>query len=111
LGSTWLVLEGRRNVTAVRLRAAFVVVLLAVGLSQAERITRASEEAMYTDEVVVSKQTAYQRVTVTRSKTTFQLFLNGNLQFSSGDEYRYHEALVHPAFAAAARGARVLITG
>ena len=26
-----------------------------------------------------------------------RLFLNGNLQFHSRDEYRYHEALVHPA--------------
>ena len=29
-----------------------------------------------------------------------RLFLNGHLQFSSRDEYRYHEALVHPALAA-----------
>jgi spermidine synthase len=29
-----------------------------------------------------------------------RLFLNGNLQFAERDEYRYHEALVHPAMAA-----------
>jgi spermidine synthase len=111
LGSTWLLLDGRPEVTAVRVRAAIVSMLLAVALSQADRITRASEEAMYNDEVIFSKQTAYQHVTVTRSQTTFQLFLNGNLQFSSGDEYRYHEALVHPAFAVAGEHSRVLITG
>ena len=111
LASTWLVLEPTSPATTLRLRAVFVAALLALGLSQAERMTRLSEEAMYNDEVVFSKQTAYQRVTVTRSRATFQLFLNGNLQFSSADEYRYHEALVHPAFAVTDGRARVLITG
>src|SRR6185436_13171569 len=45
----------------------------------------------------------------------FQLFLNGNLQFSSADEYRYHEALVHPVMALASEGGRevrrVLVLG
>ena len=27
---------------------------------------------------------------ITRNRAGFQLFLNGNLQFSSTDEYRYH---------------------
>jgi spermidine synthase len=39
------------------------------------------------------------------------LFLNGNLQFSSADEYRYHEALVHPAFAVKPDAQRVLVCG
>src|SRR5439155_1889737 len=41
----------------------------------------------------------------------FQLFLNGNLQFSSSDEYRYHEALVHPALALFPTARRVLVLG
>src|SRR5207237_1635403 len=41
----------------------------------------------------------------------FHLFLNGNLQFSSADEYRYHEALVHPALASVAAPRNVLILG
>jgi spermidine synthase len=111
LASTWLVLERTSGATVLRLRAVLVCAVLALGLSQAERMTRLSEEAMYNDEVVFSKQTAYQRITVTRSRAMFQLFLNGNLQFSSADEYRYHEALVHPAFAVTGGHARVLIAG
>ena len=38
------------------------------------------------------------------------LFLDGRLQVSGRDEYRYHEALVHPAMAAA-RTRRVLVLG
>ena len=40
-----------------------------------------------------------------------RLFLNGNLQFHSRDEYRYHEALVHPALAAHGAPRKVLVLG
>jgi len=48
---------------------------------------------------------------VTRSQHAFSLFLNGALQFTSSDEYRYHEALVHPAFSVGRPIRRVLILG
>ena len=38
----------------------------------------------------------YQAYPAIQIKTGYALFLNGNLQFNSFDEYRYHEALVHP---------------
>ncbi|MEZ4298080.1 MAG: polyamine aminopropyltransferase, partial [Polyangiaceae bacterium] len=53
--------------------------------------------------IVYSVQTPYQRVVVTQSPRQSRLFLNGQLQFSSDDEYRYHEVLVHPAVAALGR--------
>jgi len=40
-----------------------------------------------------------------------RLYLNGNLQFHSRDEYRYHESLVHPALAAHGAPRRVLVLG
>jgi spermidine synthase len=53
----------------------------------------------------------YQEVVVTESLRggDVRLFLNGDLQFSSKDEARYHEALVHPAMAGP--HARVLVLG
>jgi spermidine synthase len=44
---------------------------------------------------------------VTRSTDgrDLRMFLDGDLQFSSVDEYRYHEALVHPAMAGTGVGA------
>uniref|UniRef100_UPI0024546833 hypothetical protein n=1 Tax=Nocardia carnea TaxID=37328 RepID=UPI0024546833 len=50
----------------------------------------------------------YQKIVLTESISPFgtqdtRLFLNGDLQFSSVDEYRYHEAMVHPALAGASR--------
>lgn len=94
-----------------RLRGVFVAALLALAITQAKRITSLGEEAIYADDVVHAKQTAYQRIVVTRGRASFQLFLNGNLQFSSADEYRYHEALVHPAMAVAERPRKVLVAG
>ena len=44
-----------------------------------------------------------------RVPTDMRLFLNGDLQFSSVDEYRYHESLVHPALAG--KRDRVLVLG
>jgi spermidine synthase len=37
--------------------------------------------------------------------------LNGNLQFAQRDEYRYHEALVHPAMAGHGAPKKVLVLG
>ncbi|MCP3965287.1 MAG: hypothetical protein GY750_05660 [Lentisphaerae bacterium] len=41
----------------------------------------------------------------------YKLFLNGSIQFSSKDEYRYHEALVHPAMAVVGHRKKILILG
>ena len=48
---------------------------------------------------------------LTAWKDDLRLFLNSNLQFSSRDEYRYHEALVHPGLAATPSARNVLILG
>jgi spermidine synthase len=48
---------------------------------------------------------------LTRWKDDLRLFLNSHLQFSSRDEYRYHEALVHPGLAALPGARRVLVLG
>jgi len=111
LWSTWLLADVLPGVTRLRVRSAVVIALLVAGLWAGDSMTSMFEEQLYTEEVVHAQQTPYQRIVVTRSHRGFSLFLNGHLQFSSVDEYRYHEALVHPAFRAAARHHRVLILG
>jgi spermidine synthase len=87
-------------------------VLLAIGFIKADRLTTLAEDALFPDNIIFAKSSPYQRIVVTKGKTGYSLFLNGNLQFSSFDEYRYHEALVHPAFAAFNGNAkRVLVLG
>jgi len=70
-----------------------------------------AEDDLFADDVVYATSSPYQRIVITRGKSGFHLFLNGNLQFASADEYRYHEALVHPMMSAAAQPRRVLILG
>ncbi|MEL6553291.1 MAG: polyamine aminopropyltransferase [Cyanobacteria bacterium J06621_11] len=59
------------------------------------------ENKLYKAPVVWRSQSPYQRIILTRYGQDTRLFLNGELQLSTVDEYRYHEALVHPAIAAA----------
>jgi spermidine synthase len=98
--------------TGLRVRAVIVLALMLAGVALSERFTTWAEDEMYADPVVFTETTPYQRIVVTRGRSGFQLFLNGNLQFASADEYRYHESLVHPAMVAADVAPRsVLILG
>ncbi|HET9035538.1 MAG TPA: polyamine aminopropyltransferase, partial [Myxococcaceae bacterium] len=81
----------------LRIKAVVVLGILVTGAVFANRLTDLAEEGMYADEVIYAKSSLYQHIVVTRGRAGFQLFLNGNLQFASADEARYHEALVHPA--------------
>jgi len=69
------------------------------------------EQRLYRDEVIFSQQTAYQQITLTRWHKDIRLYINGGLQFSSLDEYRYHESLVHVPFSAVPQARKVLILG
>jgi len=88
-----------------------VLVVLGLGFAGAERLQRWSEVAAYQEPVVYAESSRYQRIVLTRNRDDLRLYLNGNLQFSSRDEYRYHEALVHPAMARAHNPRDVLIFG
>ncbi len=66
---------------------------------------------MFTDEVIHSEQSRYQKIVLTRWRNDLRMFLNGNLQFSSVDEYRYHEMLVHPVMSMVPSHTRVLVLG
>ena len=107
----WLFRAELRRLGAHALACALVVALLLGALAAAETLTRWTEERFYADNVVFSANSAYERIVVTSSKAGVRLFLNGNLQFHSRDEYRYHEALVHPALAAHGAPRDVLVLG
>ncbi|HFE63947.1 MAG TPA: spermidine synthase, partial [Caldithrix sp.] len=65
----------------------------------------------YKDRVIFQKQTPYQRIVVTQWKDYYWLYLNGNEQFSSFDEERYHEPLVHPAMKLSVSREKILVLG
>ncbi len=103
---------------------------LIVGAGRSTTINAFFERRLYRDPIEMTEQSPYQRMVVTRGRLStyrqaprpkaagdearprrpfveqdeedFRLYLDGDLQFSSIDEYRYHEALVHPAMSAMA---------
>ena len=107
----WLFRHELRALRAHALACAAVLLALLAGMAGADRLTTWAEDRFYGDRVVLRETSAYQRVVVTAGPAGVRLFLNGNLQFHSRDEYRYHEALVHPAMAAHGAPKRVLVLG
>jgi spermidine synthase len=92
--------------------SAFVcLVVLAAGFVLSDQLTAFSESLTYPDKIVYTKSSPYQRIVLTHGRADWRLFLNGNLQFSSADEYRYHETLVHPGLARLKDPKNVLVFG
>jgi spermidine synthase len=71
------------------------------------------EQRFYADPIVYQETTKYQHLVITHNKVTgdIRLYINGNTQFSSLDEVRYHESLVFPLMAAVPRKGNVLVLG
>lgn len=88
---------------------AFIVLLLGAVFS--ENLAKNVEGNLYRDRVVYSQQTPYQNIVVTKHKDDLRLFIDGNLQFSTADEYRYHESLVHIPMLAATHKRNILVLG
>jgi spermidine synthase len=111
LWSTFLFVSQLPSTRALRAACLVVLCLLGVGMAEARQITATAEDNIYADEIIFARDTHYQHLVLTRFKEDLRLFLNSHLQFSSRDEYRYHEALVHPGLAAVPAPRRVLILG
>ncbi len=77
----------------------------------AEPVILFGEQSQYQDKIIFSQQTRYQKLVMTQWREHHWLFINGQAQFSSFDEEKYHEPLVHPAMRMAADHANVLILG
>ena len=92
--------------------AATAAVVALVGMfAAANRIERSVEALTYNDPIVYYQQTAYQKVVLTQYQDDLRLYLNGQLQFSSLDEARYHETLSASAMTSVKGPAHVLVLG
>jgi spermidine synthase len=108
----WLIyLLGGPRLSRQKISACVSLAVLATLFALSEHLITSAEATTYGGSLVYSKHSRYQRISLVRQGRDLRLFLNGNLQFSSRDEYRYHELLVHPALYAAPKRERVLILG
>jgi spermidine synthase len=106
-----VMLPGKRRLRAELIVGLFVAAGLAAGFLASEKLQRAAEVGVYGDPILYAASTPYQRVVITKRAGDLRLYLNGNLQFSSRDEYRYHEALVHPVMSRAHNPRDILVLG
>jgi spermidine synthase len=111
LWALWLFRFELRAFKAHVVAALAVIGALFAALVGAEQITSFAEDKFYQDKIVFSATSPYQRIVVTQGRAGHRLYLNGNLQFAQRDEYRYHEALVHPAMAAHGAAKKVAVLG
>ena len=111
LWSTFLFSNQLSGKLGLRIASLLVLCGLGVGMAEARQITATAEDNIYADEIILAKDSRYQHLVLTRFKDDLRLFLNSHLQFSSRDEYRYHEALVHPGLSAIPAPRRVLVLG
>ncbi len=111
LWAVWLFRHELRRLRAHVAACAMVLGLLVAGFAGADHITSFAEDKFYQDRIVFSTASPYQRIVVTQGRLGHRLYLNGNLQFAQADEYRYHEALVHPAMSAHGAPKRVAVLG
>ncbi len=107
----WLFRAQIGPATALRAQCAVVAALLIAGFIGAGRFVDMAEANLYAENIVHAESSPYQRIVVTRWRDELRLYLNHNLQLSSRDEYRYHEALVHPGLATLPHARRVLVLG
>jgi spermidine synthase len=110
----WTTYLFRERIGALlRLRAACLMVMasLAAAMAYSDYILDAADSNLYADEIIFARNTPYQRIVLTKWRDDLRLFLNAHLQFSSRDEHRYHEALVHPGLSAVAGGRKLLVLG
>ena len=101
------VVSPRQLITAL-CALATALALLTILLLSAQDIETSSRQRLYADPIIAYRQSAYQEIVVTRRGGDMRLYLDGGLQFSSRDEYRYTESLVYPALGAGARSVLVL---
>lgn len=106
----------RDQLEAKQKRAVYVwtaIGLIAFGcmLAWANPFLAQWEASAYPHRVIYREQSPYQQITLTQNKDDLRLYLNRVIQFSSRDEYRYHEALALIPAAGVPSVKRALILG
>lgn len=107
----WRFGERVKNISVYRLIALALAVFMCLGMIFADNISAMVEGGLYRDQVIYMEQTEYQKIVMTKHRDDVRLYIDGNCQFSTVDEYRYHEALVHIPMSKLSNRSDVLILG
>ncbi|MDN5200118.1 polyamine aminopropyltransferase [Fulvivirgaceae bacterium BMA10] len=91
--------------------ACAITLALLGGVIVSKPLISFGEERRYTDRVVYTEQSKYQKIVLTRNKNDYWLFINGNQQLSTVDEEMYHEPLVLPLMSLHRYPKNILVLG
>lgn len=70
-----------------------------------------SSQKRYSDRVVFSSETPFQKIDITTWKGHYWAYANNIIQFSTLDEQMYYEPIVHPVMQLASNASNVLVIG
>lgn len=107
----WRFGERVAHIRFYRILAVILVSFMIIGMVFADNISDMIEGGLYRDQIIYMEQTKYQKIVVTKHRDDVRLYIDGNCQFSTADEYRYHEALVHIPMSELSNREDVLILG
>ncbi|MFD2627886.1 polyamine aminopropyltransferase [Oceanobacillus kapialis] len=107
----WLFRKEIRHFFVHAVSGIVIALALILGLFFGEELAFTFEQKLYQDPIVHMEQSNYQKIILTQDQNDVRLFLDGSLQLSSTDEYRYHETLVHPAMSFGQEPKNILILG
>ena len=99
------------HIRIYRMLAVILGAFMLTGIVFADNISDNIEGGLYRDHIIYMEQTEYQKIVVTKHRDDVRLYIDGNCQFSTADEYRYHEALVHIPMSEVRNRSHVLILG
>jgi spermidine synthase len=100
-----------RAIKTISTSYALLFLVLVGGVLVAEPLILHGEQRKYKDKIVYQEQSKYQKLVVTQWKDHYWLYINGNQQFSTLDEDKYHEALVHPIMRLSQNPQNILVLG
>ena len=111
LYNAWFFRKLLKNGIKQTIVSGLLILFFAVAMAFSSKIDHKLEQKIYQDKIIFSEQTKYQKLVLTRWNSDYRLFINGAIQFSSTDEYRYHESLVHVPMALSLAHEKILVLG
>ncbi|MBL4716665.1 MAG: spermidine synthase [Bacteroidetes bacterium] len=103
--------EQKKSKLIITGTALTVVCLLVFGFVKSDQIMLYGEQKRYKDKIVYVKESKYQKLVITTWLDNYWLYINGNLQLSTIDEFLYHEPMIHPIMQISQEHRDILIIG
>ncbi|MFK7773775.1 MAG: spermidine synthase, partial [Saprospiraceae bacterium] len=91
--------------------SAILISIIIFSIAVSTSFMKRWNDGIFKHQVIYNEQSSYQDITLTKNANEFRLYLNGAIQFSSRDEYRYHESLVHLAMMQHPNPKKILLLG